>query len=1253
MNNNYKSSKGVLLLIIPVLLALLLFPVVAYASSPVVTGLSPLNNSTNVSLNGVFSLNFDQNIEIGLAGKKIRLIDVATENILYSAEISSDQISIVGAVISWTLPAGVVDYSKNYYINMEPGAVKNEGDQYFVGMSYASWKITTKADNEAPVLVSSRPADGISGYYEKDGLLIFEFDEPVQAGSGLITIKRSSDNALAMSVDVTNSEDINIYDNNRSFQVLPTDVLDLGTEYYVEVADGAIEDLLGNAFGGIGAGELSFTMRTFVDTEASVVSSFLPADDATDVAIDTDLSIIFDEDVQKGTGSIFIKSLPGGAIVHIIDLTSVTITDNTASFSLPSDLSLSTGYFITMVAGVFEDTSGNEFAGFTNSTTWSFTTGSGLDTTPPTVTSLFPLNESIEVGTGNIEIFFDYFVQKGTGTIYLKDANTDVVINSINVASESVNVRTDSYFLRLDGFINYTLTNREFYIEMGSGVIQDLAGNDFAGLAKGDWQFKTEDTNTPVVINSSPATRSKGITLDATITFTANEPLLQPSGGFSIVKLLVEEALNPIEFFSVVPGVPRTSVHYVPTEDITVIGNTVSFDLPGSSIMDEGAMYYISSGGGIIDLVRNQSIGIYPSSAYLFKTLSSDVTGPIVSSTDPVDNAIDVAYLPSLTVTFDEPIVKTTGNILFYRASDDGVDRQINILSPEVVISGSTMTITPNTTFQPNTELYFQMGGVVADYQDNLTVGISGTDFSFTTVDPGDVTSPTVVSLFPSDNATAVPVGSEFTILFNEAVKLSGAGNISFRRVSGNSALTFIDVLSDEVSVVGNSLTIKPSANIAPDTEFYIQMSGVVQDASDNYFVGGYGFEDYSWSFTTSPDVTPPNLLSTYPTYGETDVPVDANFTMQFDERVLNFTSLLLYSASDDEYVHSFLGSQTVVGGDGYTQVTINPSITLLPGKEYYIKAQGTTFVDLYSNLFAGIPDGEWSFTTAGVDNSDNDAPVVQSFSPVHLSTTFAISPKLSITFDEPIATGSGNLRLKDKSNDNIIAVVSINSATISDATITFDPGVELAKDGNAYYVIIDNGAITDLSGNAYAGIADNTTWNFSTSDNELPFIITKSPSDGNGEVANSSAIFDLTFNENIAEGTGSLSIYNYNTNQLVEEFEMGVSAFYTISDGTITLNSQLIFSPNTHYYIRVDNGAIEDTSDNIFGGMFGKDDWDFTTAGEDIAPLLSGTPFSPVDGATSVGISDNLVITFNEDIQASLGGFAFLKYAAGTTREV
>ena len=299
MKNNYKSSKGVFLKLRAALFALFLFPMMAFATTPVYNALSPLNNATNVNVDGVFLMNFDQNIYTGLAGKKIRLIDVATENVLYSAEITSSQVSIVGGVITWTLPYWHIDYNKNYYINMEPGAVRNGEGEHFTGMSYSSWEITTKADNDAPVFdpSSSRPADGVSGYFLKSSFVDLAFNEAVQAGTGNITIKRADSDAVVMNVDVTNSADISISSNR--FTVIPTDVLDYGTSYYLEVDNGAITDLLGNAFAGIGPNDITFSMQAFVDTEAPIVSSFLPADNVTDVAIDTDISIIFNEDVEN------------------------------------------------------------------------------------------------------------------------------------------------------------------------------------------------------------------------------------------------------------------------------------------------------------------------------------------------------------------------------------------------------------------------------------------------------------------------------------------------------------------------------------------------------------------------------------------------------------------------------------------------------------------------------------------------------------------------------------------------------------------------------------------------------------------------------------------------------------------------------------------------------------------------------------------------------------------------------------------
>lgn len=119
------------------------------------------------------------------------------------------------------------------------------------------------------------------------------------------------------------------------------------------------------------------------DTTAPTVSTLSPADDATGVAVDTNLVITFDEDVVASTtGNITIKKTSDDSTVETIaaDDAKVTIVDETATINPAATLDDFTEYYVLIDAGAFEDASGNDYAGISSTTAWSFTTA---DTTAP------------------------------------------------------------------------------------------------------------------------------------------------------------------------------------------------------------------------------------------------------------------------------------------------------------------------------------------------------------------------------------------------------------------------------------------------------------------------------------------------------------------------------------------------------------------------------------------------------------------------------------------------------------------------------------------------------------------------------------------------------------------------------------------------------------------------------------------------------------------------------------------------------
>lgn len=112
------------------------------------------------------------------------------------------------------------------------------------------------------------------------------------------------------------------------------------------------------------------------DVTAPVVSALNPANSSTGIALNGNLIITFNENIQKGSaGDIVLKKTIDGTIINTTAVTAAGVTVSGATATIPfSTLAYSTAYYIEMPAGTFKDIAGNNFSGITGTTTWSFTT---------------------------------------------------------------------------------------------------------------------------------------------------------------------------------------------------------------------------------------------------------------------------------------------------------------------------------------------------------------------------------------------------------------------------------------------------------------------------------------------------------------------------------------------------------------------------------------------------------------------------------------------------------------------------------------------------------------------------------------------------------------------------------------------------------------------------------------------------------------------------------------------------------------
>lgn len=241
-------------------------------------------------------------------------------------------------------------------------------------------------------------------------------------------------------------------------------------------------------------------------------------------------------------------------------------------------------------------------------------------------------------------------------------------------------------------------------------------------------------------------------------------------------------------------------------------------------------------------------------------------------------------------------------------------------------------------------------------------------------------------------------------------------------------------------------------------------------------------------------DITSPTVVSFNPTNNATNVGVTSTFEINFDENIVTSTgNIVLYKVSDGSTVETIDITSDLVTASSTTALIIDPSTTLASETEYYFLIDATAIDDSSGNSFAGITaTTTWRFTTADVDS-----PTVSLLSPADNATGVASSTNFIITFDEDIATSTGNISLYTTADDTLVEAIDIASAQVTASGTTalvINPTSDLA-DGTEYYIIIDATAIDDTAGNSFAGISVSTTWSFTSLDTVSPVISSPLPS--------------------------------------------------------------------------------------------------------------------------------------------------------------
>ena len=296
---------------------------------------------------------------------------VATNNVAGSQAITA------------TLPATLDNQAQvklRFYSHNSPAGTSGSRPKISIDDVAVNSTASGVPDTTPPLISAFSPTSGSTGVPVETNL-VATFNEFVVAGTGNIVIRKISDNSPVATIPIGSSQVTGF--GTSSVTINPTSDLADSTAYYLEIPSTAIKDTVGNPFAGI-SGNSTWTFTTLVpDVSAPTLVSVFPTNGATGVNPTSALTLTFSEPVQVPLFSgPFIRIKNAGGVVATIDpssfssTSSVSISGAVATITIPSSTPLEYGvnYYVEMDSGAIEDLASNPFAGFTGSSTWSFTT---------------------------------------------------------------------------------------------------------------------------------------------------------------------------------------------------------------------------------------------------------------------------------------------------------------------------------------------------------------------------------------------------------------------------------------------------------------------------------------------------------------------------------------------------------------------------------------------------------------------------------------------------------------------------------------------------------------------------------------------------------------------------------------------------------------------------------------------------------------------------------------------------------------
>jgi len=817
-----------------------------------------------------------------------------------------------------------------------------------------------------------------------------------------------------------------------------------------------------------------------------------------------------------------------------------------------------------------------------------FTTGSTTDASAPTVLMVSPANAANSVP---VNVRVDLVTSAPLSV-------ASVGSNSVSVSSGGVPVPGAVTLNSAATILTFVPTNllaaSTVYTVTASGFT-DQAGNLVVPFTSSFTTGTSAGANTtvPTVVSVSPVSGASAVSVSSPIVLTFNE---------AVDATTVNDVTVPISVNGV-SGVLAGA--YALDGTRAVVTFTPISPLPGNSTV------IVQVNLGLLDLSGNTSNSFY--STFTTGT-GTDTTVPVVTMVTPQNGATGVGPNAQVVLTFSKSLNPSTINAnnlaLLTNGSAVGTGISISADNRVVTLNGS-LPVASTVTVLATSGVTDLPGNALANFQSQFTTAPA-------------LSAPSVVSQRPGNGATGTPLNASVVLYFSEPMNSSSVQ--SALEVSQNGAL-----VSGTISVIDNGQV----AQFTPSTQWQTGALVQVFVTSAAQSLSGYSINNYQSSFTTAPNnsATAPVLISTNPANQVTGVPTNVVIDFSFNQP-LDSTALMPDTVTCNQNQTWFQTGVSLLNGG--TLLQVKPRLLLVPNTVTNC-VLGAGIQGVNGLPLSVLSPSALSFTAAAA--ADTTTLTTSSTSPPNGSGSVGDNADVRLVFNKPINP----------------LTLSASSVTLSGGGVTVGPDSISFSNNNQSALLVPHAPLPDgtqmtLTVSGVTDVAGNTlpaqTTHFTTGtgpDVVPPAIVMASPFQDEQNVPRNT-IVQLQISQPIDPGTvnsSALTLVNPSNGQTA-------SGTYSVStDGlTITFVPGTPLAASTGYYVNFTGNGITDLAGNqLYSGPLY-----FTTGTTSSTSAPQVTGVSPSNGTSAIPINAQVMIQFNEPVDAaSLSGVS-LSGGSGTT---